>query len=58
MDYDKVFLLLSIAEKALGFPQLKGLHDVAVAALHELLAEHQAAQKPAPVYDEPSGRAE
>lgn len=39
MSHEKAFLLLSVAEKALGFPRLKALHDIVLVELEEMADE-------------------
>lgn len=39
MDFNKALVLLSVAEKAIGFPRLKALHDEALEELQEMADE-------------------
>jgi len=39
MDFNHVATLLMVAEKTLGFPKLKRIHDAAVAELEAMVAE-------------------
>ncbi len=46
LDFNHVATLLMVAEKTLGFPRLKPIHDAAVAELEAMIA-------PEPVEEEP-----
>ena len=39
LDFNHVATLLMVAEKTLGFPRLKKIHDAAVAELEAMVAE-------------------
>ncbi len=39
LDFNHVATLLMVAEKTLGFPKLKKIHDAAVAELEAMIAE-------------------
>ncbi len=39
LDFNHVATLLMVAEKTLGFPRLKKIHDAAVAELEAMIAE-------------------
>ncbi len=50
LDFNHVATLLMVAEKTLGFPRLKPIHDAAVAELEAMIAPEPVEE---PVEEEP-----
>jgi hypothetical protein len=45
-DFERALLLLSVAEKSLGYPKLKAIHDGAVAELEAMLPQPEPVEEP------------
>ena len=45
LDFNHVATLLMVAEKTLGFPKLKPIHDAAVAELEAMIAPEPVEEK-------------
>lgn len=56
--FERVYLLLSVAEAALKFPELKPLHDQALAELRVLAAPEPAKPEPTKYEPRPESRLE
>ena len=58
-DIQKIFILLSIAEKAREYPKLKAIHDMAIIELEKIAATPaEQVGVSAPVYPEGTGSTE